>query len=463
MELGKWFGTDGIRGTIHHGLMTSDMAVCVGRAVGVLCRERCSTTAPHVVLGRDTRLSGYMLEHALTSGLVSVGVYVLLVGELPTAAIALFARSVGATMGLMISASHNHYSDNGIKIFDASGMKLSQTDERIVERTIDSAIKHQLPLASARELGRVYHRDDARMHYVTHVTSLVTSTQPFRGIRAVIDCAYGVATSVAPCIFEQLGVTVLPIHTEADGCNINQKSGVVDPEQLRMEVLHHDADLGIAFDGDADRVVFCDEQGSIISTDQLLASVAVFLHTQNRLKGDGIVGTVMTNEGVDIYLKEHGLHLRRTDVGDRFVAHTMLQHGYNLGGEPSGHVIFRDYTTSSDGIIAAVHYLSFLQWSQKSMSTLGQEVDLFPSYSTNIHVATPFTAQEQVQTVVRNAYRRAGGDTGRIIVRPSGTESVVRVMVEAPDEERVVALKHALLPPLYEVLSHEKDISDRRK
>ncbi|MBM3585864.1 MAG: phosphoglucosamine mutase [Alphaproteobacteria bacterium] len=423
----RLFGTDGIRGTANTVPMTADIALRVGMATG-----RLFTRGDHrhrVVIGKDTRLSGYLFESALTAGFVSVGMDCILVGPMPTPAIAMLTRSMRADLGVMISASHNPYQDNGIKLFGPDGFKLSDDVETAIESLMND--RDAIPLAGPRDLGRAKRLDDADGRYIEFAKSTFPKSLTLDGLRIVLDCANGAAYRVAPTVLWELGAEVIPIGVTPDGFNINQRCGSTHPSTLSEAVVTHGADLGIALDGDADRLIVCDEHGAIIDGDQLMAMIAEYWHSADKLKGGGVVATVMSNLGLERFLGGLGLTLTRTKVGDRYVVEAMRAGGFNVGGEQSGHIILADHATTGDGMIAALQYLAVLSACKGTVSQCSRRFDTLPQILKNI----PFSGTNplddaRVRRAIADAEARLGR-TGRVVVRPSGTEPVIRIMVEA--------------------------------
>ena len=426
------FGTDGIRGTANVAPMTADVALAVGRSAGAEF-----TRGGHrhrVVIGKDTRLSGYMLEPALTAGFISVGMDVFLLGPLPTPAVAMLTRSMRADLGVVISASHNLYQDNGIKLFGPDGFKLS--DE--VEARIEERMRENDGLAAPDKLGRAQRLDDALGRYIEFVKSSFPKGLTLDGLKIVVDCAHGAAYKVAPLVLRELGADVIAIGVEPNGFNINLECGSTAPKAMQDAVKKHKADLGIALDGDADRVVMADETGALLDGDQLMALMAsVWLRT-GRLKGGAIVATVMSNLGLERYLEGLGIGLVRTGVGDRYVVEKMRQSGINVGGEQSGHIVLSDYATTGDGLIAALQVLGACVEAKKPASVVGRLFKPLPQLLKNVPGEPSALDAKPVKSAVREA-EAALGKTGRLLVRPSGTEPLLRVMAEGDDRKVVAA------------------------
>ena len=423
----KLFGTDGIRGTANAEPMTAETAMKVAVAAG-----RHFTRGGHggrVVIGKDTRLSGYLLEPALTAGFISIGMDVMLIGPLPTPAIAMLTRSLRADLGVVISASHNPYFDNGIKLFGPDGCKLSDDIELAIERNLDN----RDGLAAPDRLGRAKRIDDAAGRYIEFVKATFPKGLRLGDLRIVVDCAHGAAYKVAPTVLWELGAEVIPIGVAPDGFNINKECGATHTQALQEQVRTYRADLGIALDGDADRMIVIDENGRIVDGDQIMALIASSWQESNRLRGGGVVGTVMSNLGLERYLGSRGLTLARAAVGDRYVFEMMRAKNYNLGGEQSGHVILSDYTTTGDGLIAALQVLAVLVQSGRRASEICRVFEPMPQLLRNVRVNGGAPLEEpNVKDAIRDAEAQLGAK-GRVLVRKSGTEPLIRVMVEGED------------------------------
>ena len=429
----RYFGTDGIRGLANKAPMTAEIAQKVGMAAGTMFKN--GGHRHRVVIGKDTRLSGYMIESALTSGFLSVGMDVFLLGPMPTPAVAMLTRSLRADLGVMISASHNPYEDNGIKLFDRDGYKLSDETETTIEGLMDG--EAQKLLAPADRIGRATRVESAQERYIEFAKRTLPRNLRLDGLRVVIDCANGAGYKVAPLALWELGAEVIKIGVDPNGLNINRKCGSTSPEQLAEKVKELRADIGIALDGDADRVVIIDEKGRIVDGDQVMAVIAESWHRRGRLHGGGVVATVMSNLGLERFLKGIGLGLARTPVGDRYVVEHMRKHGYNVGGEQSGHIVLSDFTTTGDGIISALQLLAVVVGSGKPVSEVASRFAPVPQVLRNVRYANgkPLDA-EAVKKVISLAQKRLGKD-GRLVIRPSGTEPVIRVMAEGDDEQLV--------------------------
>ncbi len=423
----KYFGTDGIRGRANE-VVTPELALKVGQASGIVFRR--GERHQRVVIGKDTRRSGYMIETALVAGLTSVGMDVLLLGPMPTPAVAMLTHAMRADLGMMISASHNPHHDNGIKLFGPVGYKLSDEVEAKIEAVIDSDIGKAL--AKSGELGGARRIDSGQGRYIEFAKR--TAAQSLEGLRVVIDCANGAAYRVAPAALWELGADVVPIGVEPDGLNINRECGSTAPDAMCRKVREMRADIGIALDGDADRVIICDEQGRLIDGDQFLAVLAESWATDRRLTKPGIVTTVMSNLGLERHLRSLNLSLARTPVGDRNVIEHMREHGYNVGGEESGHIILSDYGTTGDGLIAALQLLAIVKKQDKPVSEVCHRFEPLPQMRAQVRYRGGKPLEDaKVQSAIRDAVRRLNGG-GRLVVRPSGTEPVIRIMAEGENE-----------------------------
>jgi phosphoglucosamine mutase len=427
----KLFGTDGIRGTANREPMTAEIALRVAEAAG---RHFMNGDHRHtVVIGKDTRLSGYMVEPALTAGFVAIGMDVVLIGPFPTPAIAMLTRSLRADLGVMISASHNPYEDNGIKLFGPDGYKLSDQ----IEAEIEARMAGPIEPAEPSRLGRARRLDDARGRYIEFAKNTFPRHLRLDGLKIVVDCAHGAGYKTAPTVLWELGADVVPIGVNPDGFNINAGCGAVHPQAMCEQVVAHGAYLGIALDGDADRLIVADERGRIVDGDQIMALIAQSWHRAGRLAGGGVVGTVMSNLGLERHLQGLGLHLARTKVGDRYVVEHMRAHGYNVGGEQSGHVVLSDYATTGDGLIAALQVLAVLVEANRPMSAVGQVFRPLPQLLKNVRFGggAPLDNAAVKGAIDRGKARL--GDRGRVLIRKSGTEPVIRVMAEGDDEAMV--------------------------
>ena len=435
----RLFGTDGIRGIANQEPMTAETVMKVGAAAGNLFLR--GDHRHRIVIGKDTRLSGYLFESALTAGFISVGMDVVLVGPMPTPAVAMLTRALRADLGVMISASHNPFADNGIKMFGPDGYKLS--DE--VETRIEAGAAAGAQRAAAPEaLGRARRLDDAEGRYIEFVKNSFSGPLGLEGRRVVIDCANGAAYKVAPTVLWELGAEVITIGAEPDGLNINQGCGSTDVALLARTVLERSADIGIALDGDADRVVICDEKGTVVDGDHIMALIASSWADAGRLSGGGVVATVMSNLGLERYLKGIGLTLARTRVGDRYVVEHMRAHGFNLGGEQSGHIVLSDHATTGDGLLAALQVMAALAAAGRRASDIARLFEPLPQVLRNIRVAgdDPLQSARAKEAIAEGNARL--GERGRLVIRKSGTEPVIRVMAEGDDEALVSAVVDAV-------------------
>ena len=430
----KFFGTDGIRGRTNAGVMTAATAMKVGQAAGTYFQR--GEHRHRVVIGKDTRLSGYMLENAMTAGFTSVGMDVVLLGPMPTPAIALLTREMRADVGVMISASHNPFEDNGIKLFGPDGFKLSDEDELAIEAMLED----DLPLAAAEEVGRARRIDDARGRYIHAVKASLPHDVRLDGLRIVLDCANGAAYQVAPSVLWELGAEVIAIGVEPNGKNINLGVGSTHLDAIKAKVREVRADIGIALDGDADRLIVVDEKSHTVDGDQIMALIGSRLAAQGQLRGGGVVATVMSNLGLERFLKSRGIELVRNAVGDRHVLEKMREGGYNVGGEQSGHMILTDHSTTGDGTIAALQVLAALVASGKPASETLHLFDPVPQILRNVRFAGGKPLEhETVKAVIAEAEAELAGK-GRLVIRPSGTEPVIRVMAEGDDANQVAAV-----------------------
>jgi len=432
--MGVLFGTDGIRGKANHYPITPEVAMLVGKAVAQVFKAG-GGGKMRVLIGKDTRLSGYMLETAITSGLVSMGVDVFLVGPIPTPAVAHLTKSMGAAAGIMLTASHNPHRDNGIKIFGDDGFKLSDDLEEKVEQLILGGEIDSSHIGSA-QIGKAFRIDDARGRYIEYAKSMIGS-QTLKGLRIILDCANGASYFIGPLIFKELGAQVTKVAVDPDGLNINNGCGALYPENVGRMVVDQDADVGICFDGDADRVIFCDEKGQVVDGDRILAMCAKDLKQAGHLAGDTLVVTSMTNLGLHAAMKEAGIQVAVTDVGDRNVIECMRENGYNLGGEKSGHLIFSDFATTGDGILSALQVLSLMRRTQKPLSELADCMAEYPQRLESFGVASkpPLEELTELRTTVEAAEKDMG-DQGRVVIRYSGTENKMRVLVECSDGKK---------------------------
>ena len=434
MSKRAYFGTDGIRGEANRHPMTAEVALRVGMAAGKLFMSR-DDRRHLVVIGKDTRLSGYMIEPALVAGFTSVGMDVRLFGPLPTPGVAMMTRSLRADLGVMISASHNAFTDNGIKLFGPDGYKLSDEQELAIEARMDEGLETNL--ADPSSLGRVQRIDDSQARYIEIAKATFPRRLNLSGMRIVIDCANGAAYKVAPEALYELGAEVIRVGDAPNGFNINEECGSTHPAAMQKAVKEYRADIGIALDGDADRLVICDEKGTIIDGDQIMALIAADWARRDKLRGGGVVATVMSNLGLERFLTTRNLKLERTQVGDRYVMARMREAGFNLGGEQSGHLILSDFSTTGDGLLAALQVLAVLKESDKPMSALARQFEPVPQKLENVRFSGGKPLEnEAVKQVVADAEQRLTG-SGRLVIRPSGTEPLIRIMAEGDDEKLV--------------------------
>lgn len=427
----KLFGTDGIRGKVNNYPITAELALRLGRSAAYVLKKEGRRNL--ILIGKDTRLSGYMLENALTAGICSMGMNVVLVGPVPTPGIAFLTRSMRCDAGIVISASHNPYDDNGIKFFSHDGFKLPDEVEAEIEDVLVKDM-HDTVRPSGSEIGRARRIEEARERYIEFIKSSIPPGMDFEGMKIVVDSANGSAYRVTPVALRELGAEVISISDTPDGININKDCGSLHLEHLSKAVLEHGAHLGIAHDGDADRTLFCDETGQVIDGDRIMGFCATRMKDAGRLSNNTLVATVMSNVGLEKYLESQGIAMVRTSVGDRYVSEKMIEGGYNLGGEPSGHVIFMDHTTTGDGPILALKMLSYMKDTGVPISELVAPIKLLPQLIVNVKVPArrPLDDYPEIQSAIKEGLSRVGN--GRILVRPSGTEPKVRVMVEGESD-----------------------------
>jgi phosphoglucosamine mutase len=432
----RYFGTDGIRGKANNGTLTAELALKVGQAAGLIFQR--GEHRHRVLIGKDTRLSGYMIENAMVAGFTSVGMDVLLTGPIPTPAVAMLTRSMRADLGVMISASHNPYDDNGIKLFGPDGYKLSDEIEHEIEVLVEADLRKRV--AKSPDLGRARRIDGVQDRYIEFAKRTLPKQLELDGMRVVVDCANGAAYRVAPAALWELGAEVFSVGVEPDGFNINKEVGSTAPETLCRKVREMRADIGIALDGDADRVVLVDEKGHIVDGDQLLAVIAENWKEEGRLARPGIIATVMSNLGLERHLGTLGLSLVRTPVGDRYVLEAMREQGHNLGGEPSGHIIMSDYTTTGDGFVAALQVLAVVKKLGRPVSDVCHRFEPMPQVLKNVRYREGKPLDDaKVISVISQAEQKLNGH-GRLLIRPSGTEPVIRVMGEGDDKILIEAL-----------------------
>ena len=430
MNAKKYFGTDGIRGVANQHPITAEVALQIGIATGLFISK--DKTAKRVIIAKDTRLSGYMLESSLTSGLTSVGLDVFLVGPMPTPAVSMLIKSMRADLGIMISASHNTYEYNGIKIFGPDGYKLDDMDESEIEGILGNIDSYDL---SSRMVGKAKRIDDAQARYIEYVKGTLDKDISFDGIKVVIDSAHGAAYKVAPLALWELGAQVISIGDSPNGKNINNEYGSTSLDNLKKAVSNHKADIGIALDGDADRIIVIDEMGNIVDGDTLLAIIATEWKKLGKLKKNSVVATILSNIGLESYLSQEEMKLFRTNVGDRYVSQFMRENGYNIGGEQSGHIIIGDYSTTGDGLLAAIQILSIMKKSNKKISALARLIKIVPQIQRNYKISD----YEKINSDDVDEIHRIGQERikekGRILVRLSGTEPLIRVMGESQDKK----------------------------
>lgn len=445
----RYFGTDGIRGRANKFPMTAEVAMKVGMAAGMSFQR--GNHRHRVVLGKDTRLSGYMIENAMVSGFCAAGMDVFLLGPIPTPAVAMLARSLRADIGVMISASHNPYHDNGIKLFGPDGYKLSDEIETRIEALIDGEI--DIKLADSDGLGRAKRIDGVHDRYIEFAKRTLPRSMSLAGLRIVIDCANGAGYKVAPLALWELGAEVITINNEPNGFNINRECGSTHPEALQKKVHELRADIGIALDGDADRMVIIDENGDIVDGDQVMAMIAEAWMQNGRLAGGGVVATIMSNLGLERFLNGIGLQLHRTQVGDRYVVEHMRAHGLNVGGEQSGHIVLSDFSTTGDGLVSALQVLACVRRAGKPVSEVAKKFEPVPQLLKNVRFSggKPLEAAP-VKAAIEDARNRLG-DKGRLVIRPSGTEPLIRVMAEADDPELVEAVVNDVVGVIAEAKS----------
>jgi phosphoglucosamine mutase len=427
----RLFGTDGIRGSVNKYPMTPETVLRIGMAAAYVLKKKHGRNM--ILIGKDTRLSGYMIESALTSGICSMGMNVTLVGPLPTPGIAFLTRTLRLDAGIVISASHNPFEDNGIKFFSSEGFKLPDELERKIEELVsDDGLQRNRP--KGPEIGKAYRLDDATGRYIEYIKSTLPKGMTFEGMEIVVDCANGAAYKTTPWLLQELGAEVISINDRPDGVNINADCGSLYIEGLQKAVKLHKADIGIAHDGDADRTIFCDEKGRMVDGDQVMGIWAVELKKNGKLKGNAVVSTVMSNLGLERYLERNRIKLIRTKVGDRYVVEKMLEGGYNLGGEQSGHVVFLDHNTTGDGPLTAVQVLYLMKKRNSTLSKLASEIKPYPQILMNVEVEHKHDIKTipEIEMAIKDTEKRLA-KRGRILVRPSGTEPKIRVMLEGKD------------------------------
>ena len=446
MHTDNLFGTDGIRGKANQYPITAEIALKLGMSIGTIFKDK--THHNSVILGKDTRLSGYMLESALQAGIISTGMNVILVGPLPSAAVAMLTISLKATLGIMITASHNSYVDNGIKIFGHTGSKISKDQEQQISSIIRS---EEFSLADGTNLGKAQRLEDARGRYIEFAKNSKKHTQ-LSGMKIVIDCANGAAYTVAQHIFQELDANVITINNNPNGFNINENCGSENISGLQAAVIQNNADVGISFDGDADRLVMCDENGKLISGEQILASLVQISLANNELSSPVVVSTVLASKALEHHLSTHGLQLIRTPVGDRNITSAMLKHNSNIGGEPSGHFIMRDSIMTGDGIVSAVHILNALKKSNKPASDFLNIFKPSPIIQKNIYGISLANCQDKlVQNSIAHAEDSLKKTKGRMVLRESGTEHCIRILIEGEEESMIQSLMNNIVDSIYTV------------
>ncbi len=432
--MGKLFGTDGVRGVANKYPMTAEMAMQIGQAAAFILKKE--GHKPRIVIGKDTRLSGYMFENALVAGITSMGADAIIIGPIPTPGIAFITTNLDADAGIVISASHNPFEDNGIKIFSKTGFKLTDEQELQIEELIFSN-KISEKLAPPEELGKAYREDDALGRYIVFLKQTFPRNLSLEGMKIVIDCANGATYKVAPVLFKEMRAEVISLNVDPDGMNINLNCGALHPEDLAKKVLETKADIGLAFDGDGDRLIVVDEKGNILSGDQILAICSKNLKSEGKLKNNILVTTVMSNMGLSIALKKMGIEQVKSKVGDRYVLEEMQKKDAIIGGEDSGHIIFLDHHTTGDGILSALQLLAIIKKGSRQISELSKIMEVFPQVTININVKSkpPIDEQSEIVKIIKEVEKELG-DKGRVLVRYSGTQSMCRVMVEGPTQKK---------------------------
>ena len=436
----KYFGTDGIRGKANSSKMNASLALNIGMATAEYFTR--GNHKHFVLIGKDTRLSNYTIEPSLTAGFLSMGMNVYLTGPLPTPGVSALVSSMRCDVGVMISASHNHYSDNGIKIFGPDGTKLSDKDELNIEKLIDSKFKN---LVKPENLGRAKRIEDAGGRYIEYLKSKISSKLRLDGLKIVIDCANGAAYNLAPKILWELGATVFPINVSPDGTNVNENSGSTFPNNLINKVIEFKADVGIALDGDADRTILVDENGVIVDGDKIIAIIAQFWKKNNNLFQNTVVGTVMTNKALEDYFLENKINLIRTDVGDRNIIQSMKEQNFVLGGEPSGHIILDEYSSTGDGILASLEVLGIMKFKNKKLSVLANIYTPYPQIMKNFPIRTNQKSESIISYIKKKVEKKIDKKDARIIIRKSGTENKIRTMIEAKNLELAQSISNKIV------------------
>ncbi|XID90348.1 phosphoglucosamine mutase [Paenibacillaceae bacterium WGS1546] len=447
--MGKYFGTDGVRG-VANGKLTPELVFRLGRTGGYALTRNKQGKRPAILIGRDTRISGEMLEAALVAGLLSIGADVVRLGIISTPGVAYLTKSRGADAGVMISASHNPVEDNGIKFFGGDGFKLSDEIEAEIEALLD-ADEDRIPRPIGADVGTVRDDPEGEQDYLSYLK--LTVNHRFEGLKVVVDCANGAVSRLAPRLFYDLGADTVVLANLPDGLNINKNCGSTHPEAVQRAVLQHRADLGLSFDGDADRLIAVDEKGAIVDGDHILYILAEFMKKKQRLNNNTVVSTVMSNLGFYKALESKGVEAKQTKVGDRYVLEEMVQGGYNLGGEQSGHIVMLDYSTTGDGMLCAIQLMNVLKSEAKPLSELAQCMTKYPQLLVNVQVEdkSKLAGNPIIEEAVRSVENRMGG-SGRVLVRPSGTESIVRVMAEGPDEQELASFVDQIVDVVKEQL-----------
>jgi phosphoglucosamine mutase len=441
----KLFGTDGVRGVANEEPMNVETALKIGKCIAYICKKQIGSR-PKILIGKDTRLSGYMLENAMTAGISSMGADIMLVGPLPTPGIAFMAKSMRANAGIVISASHNPYHDNGIKIFNGDGFKLPDEHEEFIERLFFSSDFEKTIKTTSNEIGKAVRIDDAAGRYIMFLKNTFPQKYTLDGYKIVLDCAHGAAYKVAPAVFEELGAELISIGVNPDGENINLDCGALHSDIVSKAVIKNGADLGIALDGDADRVIFLDETGKEIDGDHIMAICAIEMLAMRKLRKKSLVTTIMSNMGLDICCEKKGGKVIKTKVGDRYVVEEMIKGGYNLGGEKSGHLIFLDYNTTGDGILSALQVLAIMRKKEAKLSELAEVMVTYPQISINVPVKEKnknILADSNIKSKIKNIDNTIS-KKGRLVIRMSGTEPLVRIMMEGEDKNEIEMLSNEL-------------------
>ena len=451
----RLFGTDGVRGVANVYPMTAEVAMQLGRAAAYLFKD--SSRRHRILIGKDTRLSCYMIENALVAGICSMGVDAYLIGPMPTPGIAFLTQSMRADAGIMISASHNAFQDNGIKFFSSDGFKLPDSIEIEIEELISSGKVDEVRPIGA-DVGKAFRIDDAAGRYIVFLKHSFPRDLTLNGLKIVLDCANGAAYKIAPTVLFELGAEVVPLGISPNGTNINAGCGSLHPDQMSKAVLEHQADLGIALDGDADRVIFVDEKGKQVDGDHVMAICATDMLQRGKLADNTVVATVMSNMGLDKTVRAAGGKVIKTNVGDRYVVEAMREHGYNLGGEQSGHMVFLDHSTTGDGMLSALQILAIMQRSQRRLSELAQVMTSMPQVLLNVRVdrKAELESVPAVQKSIDHA-EKSLGDDGRVLIRYSGTEPLLRIMLEGEDEQQIMELAQQIATSVEESLGGRRE------